>query len=490
MQTEARMGKPFAVLIVEDDPDLARGLRRILQLDQYHVELAGSIAEMMNRADWSPFFAVLLDRKLPDGSAEQALPELRTRAPEAAIIMITGHSDLPSTIASFRAGVEDYLIKPVEPEMLRNCLRRVVKHRLAQEALRREEAERKKAEDALRESEAELRAILDAAADAIISVDAGATVHSVNLATEKMFGYPAAEIIGRNIQLLLPESFLEEQSLSGPALIRSDAEQMPSINRETVARRKDGSQFFVELALSEVNWVNRFTMVLRDITRRKILEREVVEIASREQRRIGEELHDSVGQELTALNILAADLAQSLAADPASGRKLVERMIQGLRRSQASLRAIMRGLLPVAIDSEGLMASLSDLADRVRLEGKVDCIFDCPEPVNFADNLTATQLYLIAQEAVHNALKHARARHIRISLVSGKMFVLTVQDDGIGMPARSSEKHDGLGQQIMRNRAAIIGAAVTIRSVEPAGTLVRCEIDRRKIPLNSKPNPD
>lgn len=115
MQTNARIEKPFAVLIVEDDPDLARGLRRILQLDQYHVELAGSIAEMMNRSDWSPFSAILLDRKLPDGSAEQALPELRARAPEAAIIMITGHSDLLSTIASFRAGVEDYLIKPVEP---------------------------------------------------------------------------------------------------------------------------------------------------------------------------------------------------------------------------------------------------------------------------------------------------------------------------------------------------------------------------------------
>ena len=76
----------------------------------------------------------------------------------------------------------------------------------------------------------------------------------------------------------------------------------------------------------------------------------------------------------------------------------------------------MQGLLPVAVDSEGLMSALSDLADRIQQAGKVSCKFDCPKPVSVADNLTATHLYLIAQEAVHNAVKHARPRNIRISL--------------------------------------------------------------------------
>ena len=159
-------------------------------------------------------------------------------------------------------------------------------------------------------------------------------------------------------------------------------------------------------------------MTGRDISRRKELEREVVEIASLEQRRIGQDLHDSVSQELTALNMLAGDLAETLRSDPANAPKLVERMVQGLQRSQQELRAVMRGLFPVSVDAEGLMAALSDLADRTQQEGKVTCMFDCPEPVLVADNLVATHLYLIAQEAVHNAVKHARCQNIRISLES------------------------------------------------------------------------
>ena len=103
-----------------------------------------------------------------------------------------------------------------------------------------------------------------------------------------------------------------------------------------------------------------------------------MEIASLEQRRIGQDLHDSVGQELTALNLLAGDLAETLRTDPANASQLVERMVQGLQRSQQELRAVLRGLLPVSVDAEGLMAALSDLADRTQQEGKVTCTFRLP----------------------------------------------------------------------------------------------------------------
>ena len=221
---------------------------------------------------------------------------------------------------------------------------------------------------------------------------------------------------------------------------KTGVKKIIGIGREVMAQRKDGSTFPVDLAVSEVDHLKLFTGILRDITRRKELEREVVEIASLEQRRIGQDLHDSVGQELTALNILAGDLAETLRTDPSSGSKLVEQMVQGLQRSQQELRAVMRGLLPVAVDTEGLMAALSDLADRIQQEGKATCKFDCPEPVSVADNLTATHLYLIAQEAVHNAVKHAQPRNIRISLESNDLLLLSVQDDGIGMPAQPTEK--------------------------------------------------
>ena len=219
----------------------------------------------------------------------------------------------------------------------------------------------------------------------------------------------------------------------------------------------------------------------RDISRRKELECEVVEIASLEQRRIGQDLHDSVSQELTALNLLAGDLAETLRSDHANASPLVERLVLGLQRSQRELRAVMHGLLPVSVDAEGLMAALSDLANRTQEEGKATCVFDCPRPVLVEDNLVATHIYLIAQEAVHNAVKHARCRNIRISVESNHFLVLRVQDDGIGISDQPTEKHNGLGLRIMRNRAAIIQATLTIESAKPAGTVVKCTLARKNI---------
>ncbi len=220
-------------------------------------------------------------------------------------------------------------------------------------------------------------------------------------------------------------------------------------------------------------------MTGRDISRRKELEREVVEIASLEQRRIGQDLHDSVSQELTALNMLAGDLAETLRSDPLQAPPLVEGLVQGLQRSQQELRAVMRGLLPVSVDAEGLMAALSDLAVRTGQMDRVTCVFDCPAPVLVEDNLVATQLYLIAQEAVHNAVKHARCQNIRIAVESDHVLVLRVQDDGIGIPDRPADDHGGLGLRIMRNRAAIIRATLTIEPANPSGTLVTCALARR-----------
>src|SRR5437868_1062345 len=93
---------PFAVLVVDDDPDTRQNLRDILDLDGYAVEAAGTAAEVFGRTDWERFGAVLLDRRLPDGSAEDLLPHLRRLAPEAAVVIVTGSADVPATIAAFR----------------------------------------------------------------------------------------------------------------------------------------------------------------------------------------------------------------------------------------------------------------------------------------------------------------------------------------------------------------------------------------------------
>lgn len=119
------MSQQSAILIVDDEPDMVSGLRRVLSLDNYHVETAGSIAEMLNRSDLSHFLAILLDRKLPDGYAEDVLPQLIASAPDSAVIIVTGYADLDSTIAALRNGASDYLLKPVNPNAMRACLARL-----------------------------------------------------------------------------------------------------------------------------------------------------------------------------------------------------------------------------------------------------------------------------------------------------------------------------------------------------------------------------
>ena len=357
--------------------------------------------------------------------------------------------------------------------------RDITDRKRAEEELRRSEERFRQMADHARDGEARLAAILNTAADAIITIDVHGVIQSVNAAAERMFGYAAAEMIGQNVKMLMPAPYREEHDRYLARYLQTGEKHIIGIGREVEGRRKDGSTFPVDLAVSEVGHLKLFTGLLRDISRRKELEREVVEIASLEQRRIGQDLHDSVSQELTALNMLAGDLAETLRSDPSNASQLVERLVLGLQRSQQELRAVMRGLLPVSVDAEGLMAALSDLANRTQQEDKVTCVFDCPKPVLVEDNLIATHLYLIAQEAVHNAVKHARCQNIRISVESDHLLVLRVQDDGIGIPDQPAENHGGLGLRIMRNRAAIIRATLTIEPAKPAGTVVTCALARK-----------
>ncbi len=336
--------------------------------------------------------------------------------------------------------------------------------------------ERKQAADAVVRR---LAAVVASSADAIFSKDLDGTIRTWNLGAERLYGYSPAEAVGRSVRMLVPEDRAAEWSLVMSPLARGEhVEQF-----ETEQVRKDGRRIAVALTVSPIRdgsgTVVSASVTGRDLTERRQLERDVVEAATLQQRRIGQDLHDSVAQELTALNMLARDLAETIRTDPAAATRLVGQMEQGLQRGRRELRDVLRGLLPVALDSAGLMAALSDLADRTEQERKVACTFHCPERVSVEDNLAATQLYFIAQEAVHNAIKHAQARKIRITLgTTAAGLVLGVQDDGVGMPAVPVEGQ-GLGLRIMRNRATILGARLIIEPAAPAGTAVTCVLARK-----------
>ncbi len=132
-------GSPLRVLVVEDDVDTRNNLCDILQLDGYATETAGSVAETLTDRDWTTLFAIILDRKLPDGAADTFLPQLRELAPKAAIIVVTGYADLEGAIGVIRHGIADFIPKPVDPDMLRASLARTVRLREMEEQTRQDE---------------------------------------------------------------------------------------------------------------------------------------------------------------------------------------------------------------------------------------------------------------------------------------------------------------------------------------------------------------
>src|ERR1700752_3529260 len=177
------------VLVVDDDDDARQNLRDILELDDFHVETVGTAAEGFHRDDLESFFAILLDRKLPDGTAEAILPKLKARAPQAKVVIATGFADLESAIVPLRLGASDYILKPINADVLRVSLRRL--------------ADQQRAETELRDRQARMRAILDNAVDGIITIDNRGQIESFNPAAERMFGYSAAEVFGRNVKVLM-----------------------------------------------------------------------------------------------------------------------------------------------------------------------------------------------------------------------------------------------------------------------------------------------
>jgi len=125
------------ILVIDDDADTRANLRDILELDEYRVDSAGTIKAALDRSDWSGLLAIILDRRLPDGTAETFLPRLRELAPEAAVIIVTGYADLEGAIAAIRQGAADYILKPVNPDLLRSRLAGIMERkRSAEEILR------------------------------------------------------------------------------------------------------------------------------------------------------------------------------------------------------------------------------------------------------------------------------------------------------------------------------------------------------------------
>jgi len=205
------------------------------------------------------------------------------------------------------------------------------------------------------------------------------------------------------------------------------------------------------------------------------LEREVIDISERERRRIGHDLHDGLGQRLTAASMTTNALVAALKTEAPALAKHCEDIGRQLREAIAEARSLSHGLAPVSLENEGLMSALALLAGATT-HGGVRCVFDCVAPVNGPPAEVACQLYRIAQEAVNNALKHAAPSEIRIGLaIRDGTLILEVDDDGGGFPDEATAA-SGIGLSVMRHRAALIGGNLETSSPPAGGARISCRV--------------
>ena len=221
--------------------------------------------------------------------------------------------------------------------------------------------------------------------------------------------------------------------------------------------------------------VQRTASLTEEMAKREMLEKELLAVSEREQRRIGHDLHDSLCQHLTATALAGQVLGEKLEAKGLPETADAGRVVTLVEEGITLARSLARGLAPVELEAEGLMSALRELAKSVGERFKVNCMFEAPEFVPIDDPASAIHLFRIAQEAISNAIKHGRAKNVVIALSINPGGVrLSITDDGVGLPDPLPEIR-GMGLNIMRHRSAIIGANFDIRRIAH-GTRVECTL--------------
>ena len=320
--------------------------------------------------------------------------------------------------------------------------------------------------------------ILETMREGVVLIEAvTAVVKLTNPTFAKMFGYESKEeLLGRSVEPLFSARALQ-RTRAGRSLQKGvpSAEVMPV---ELECARKDGTHFVAACVLTplQIGGANHWLAVFNDVTERKRLEREIIEISNREQQRIGSDLHDGLGQDLTGIALMLKGVVTQLRKEGSAARLDVEDVIGLVNNAIESTRNLARGLSPVSGERGGLGAALQSLAARAseRYGVTVDIDADLEQPLGL-NEAAATHVYRIIQEALTNVIRHSFASEVVIRLeTSGGELHLRVDDNGRGIPQPLAENGDGLGLKIMRYRAQMLSGDLAIESATSGGASIRC----------------
>jgi len=316
----------------------------------------------------------------------------------------------------------------------------------------------------------------------------GPRVTYVNPAFTKMTGYTKDDIVGQTPRIL-------QGPKTDRALLERLKRQLDAGERfhgETVNYRRDGSEYVLNWSIEPIHdekgEITHWVATQSDVTKQRDLEQEVLEVSAREQERLARDLHDGLGQVLTGVSFLAANVESRLREENSPHADELERIKHHVQEAISQARELAHDLHPVNVEADGLVKALAHLADSVEATYGVSCSFIYNRLILLDDYTTATHLYRIAQEATSNAIRHGEASEVAISLHDtaaecgvpsdgpGRM-ILSILDDGTGISDRALQESDGMGLHTMRNRAMRIGGRLDIGPRPSGGTSVRCWFD-------------
>jgi PAS domain S-box-containing protein len=305
-----------------------------------------------------------------------------------------------------------------------------------------------------------------------------------NRAFEEFIGRTRDQIIGKHVEDMGPPEITEKYRIKDEELFASPGTQ----TYEWRVKRSDGE--IRDVIFNKATFENHdgqvagMVGVILDITEHRKLEREIINISSREQQHFGRTLHDTLGQILTGIAFQAKALSTALSNSPDTPEKnqtLANQIAKLTNEALSQSRRIAHGLSPVPMTEEGLSAALDELAEGTAELYGVQCDLVAPRPAAIYDNETATHLYYIAREAISNAMRHGNATLIRIELdVDGDWGTLSIINNGKDMPENEGE-NKGMGICIMRYRAEVVRGTLEIGPAPNSrtGVAVTCRFPNR-----------
>jgi PAS domain S-box-containing protein len=347
--------------------------------------------------------------------------------------------------------------------------------RLAAEQTARDHDVAKARTGELAASEARQRAILEAALDGVISIDGQARITYLNTAAERMFGYLAHDVIGRDLaEAIVPPSLRDAHRAGFGRYLDTGAPHILGRRVELTAMRADGSEFPVELTVTRTGPTEApaFTGHVRDVTDRRRAAQELMASRARlvasfdaARQRVTRDLHDGAQQRFVS-TIISLQLArQKWTSDPGRARELLDLALNDAQRGLDELREIATGIHPAILNQRGLTAALSALANRLPVPVQLDL------PGRRLPEAVEASVYFFCAEALTNVVKHARAGSAWVRVAADdERCTVEVRDDGIG---GARVKPGSSGMVGLRDRIGALNGSLEIASPAGGGTVLR-----------------